>query len=189
MFLVGDKMSKKNKKLNNSKKNINTNSMVSTDNEMSKLILLILIVAVVFVAFYVVTLFVTKNEEKQETQTEENYEATIQYEKILAGNILSKENSEYYVLVYYGNDKYVDLYKNYLTYYEATVEGAVPFYYVDMDDVFNSSFISDKSKLNVSDAKDFKFKETTLLRIQNGKVISTYEGKDNITGKLGRMTK
>ena len=180
MSMVGDKM--KNKKMKNK-----TNSMISTDNEMSKLIVLILIVAVVFVAFYVVTLFVTKDDTNEET-TQDSTEATIQYEKILVGNILSQKAEEYYVLVYFEEDSYVDLYKNYLTYY-ATKEGTVPYYYVDVNEVFNSSYISEKSKLNASEAKDFKFKETALLRIQNGKVISTYEGKDNITGKLGRMTK
>lgn len=188
MSLVGDNnMSKKNKKMNNSKKN--TNIMVSTDNEMSKLILLILIVAVVFVAFYVVTLFVTKNNDEKEVTNEETTEATIQYEKILASNILSQKNDEYYVLVYFNEDKYVDLYKNYLNYYKATVEGSVPYYFVDMDDVFNNSFVSEKSKLNVTNSKDFKFSQTTLIRIKNNQVVSSYEGKDNITGKLGRMTK
>ena len=95
MFLVGDKMSKKNKKLNNSKKNINTNSMVSTDNEMSKLILLILIVAVVFVAFYVVTLFVTKNEEKQETQTEATKKSPSKFKRVLVNT--KRVNSPNYV--------------------------------------------------------------------------------------------
>ena len=178
-------MSKTNKNSKNNKKN----NTVSTDNEMSKLILLILIVAVVFVAFYIVTLFITKNDENDEITNDENIEATIQYEKILAGNILNQKPDEYYILIYFGDDNYVDLYKNYLMYYSATVSGAVPYYYVDMDDVFNKSFISEKSKLNISNIKDLKVSETALLRIQKGKVISTYEGKDNITGKLGRMTK
>lgn len=180
MTMVGDKM--KNKKTNKK-----TNSMISTDNEMSKLILLIVIVAVVFAAFYFVTLFVTKDEKTEEKQ-ENTTEATIQYEKILVSNILSQKAKEYYVLVYFEDDNYVDLYKNYLSYY-STKEGSVPYYYVDVNEVFNKSFISEKSKLNVSNSKDFKFKETALLRIQDGKIISTYEGKDNITGKLGRMTK
>ncbi len=179
---------KKTKNNSNSHSN-KTNSMVSTNNEMSKLILFILIVAIVFVAFYIITLFVTKKDETATDTTEENTEATIQYEKILASNILSQKPSEYYVLVYYGSDKYVDYYKNYLTYYESSIEGAVPYYYVDMDEVFNNTFKSEQSKLDVKDVKEFKFSQTTLLRIRDSKVISTYEGKDNITGKLGRMTK
>ena len=58
-----------------------------------------------------------------------------------------------------------------------------------MDDVFNNSFISDNSNLNVDDIKKIKFSQTALLRIKNGKVISFYEGNENIAGKLGRMTK
>lgn len=181
------KITKKTNKIikGDNKKNV---SIGSNDNEMSKLIILILIVAAVFVVFYIITLFVTK-EDKDSNSTEQSYEATIQYEKILAGNILSQKPSEYYVLVYFSDDQYVPLYENYLTYYTMVKEDAVPYYTVDMDDVFNNEFVSEESNLNVSVAKDFKFKQTTLLRIIDGKVISTYETKDDITGKFGRMTK
>ena len=62
-------------------------------------------------------------------------------------------------------------------------------YYVDIDDVFNKSFISEKSNLSVTKANDFKFSQTALLRVKDSKVISTYEGNEQISGKLGRMTK
>lgn len=176
---------KKAKKTNSYKK---TNSMISTDNEMSKLIILILVVALVFALFYVITLFVTKKDETT-VNNDEIKEATIQYEKILAGNILSQNHDEYYVLVYFNDDKYVDYYKNYLMYYSTKVSGAVPYYYVDMSDVFNNSFVSEKSNLNVSNVNDLKFNKTTLLRISNKKVVSTYEGNEQIKGKLGRMIK
>ena len=179
-----NKVEKTNKNKVNNK---STNLMISTDNEMSKLVLLIIIVGIVFAAFYIVTLFVTKND-KEEQKTEETTEVTIQYQKILVGNILSQKDKEYYVLAYFEKDQYVDLYKKYLEYYK-TLEGTMPYYFVNMDESFNKQYVGEKSKLNVSEAKDFKFKETTLLRIQDGKVISMYEGKDSITGKLGRMTK
>jgi len=165
-------------------------SVISTDNEMSKLIILILVVALIFAAFYVITLFVTKkDDDTNNVNNEESYEATIQYEKILAGNILSQSSNDYYVLIYFNDDEYVDYYKNYLSYYKTKVENSAPYYFVDMDEVFNSSFIADKSNINVSDAKKFKFSQTTLLRIKDGTVVSSYEGNDQITGKLGRMTK
>ena len=68
-------------------------------------------------------------------------------------------------------------------------EGSVPFYYVDANNTLNNAYISDTSNLNVTDVKKIRFSQTTLLRINDGKVISSYEGHDNITGKLGRMTK
>ena len=58
-----------------------------------------------------------------------------------------------------------------------------------MNDVFNKSFIADESNLSVSNIKDIKFSQTALLRIRDNKIISTYEGNEQITGKLGRMTK
>ena len=174
-------------KLSSQKK---TNSMISTDNEMSKLIILILVVALVFALFYVITLFVTKKDSGSTTNEGENdTQVSIQYEKILASNIFTQKNSEYYVLVYFSDDNYLDLYKSYLTYYRTSIEGAVPYYLVDMGDVFNKSFIAEKSNLNVSNIKELKFSQTALLRIRDNKIISTYEGNEQITGKLGRMTK
>ena len=70
-----------------------------------------------------------------------------------------------------------------------TKEDSVPYYYIELDNSFNKSFISESSKLNVEDVKDMRFSQTTLLRIKDGKIISTYEGKDNIVGKLDRMSK
>lgn len=175
-------------KVNSPKK---TNSMISTDNEMSKLIILILVVALVFALFYVITLFVTKKDSGSNStnEGEKNTEISIQYEKILASNIFSQKSDEYYVLAYFSDDKYLDLYKNYLSYYKTSVDGAVPYYLVDMNDVFNKSFIAEKSNLSVSNIKDIKFSQTALLRIRDNKIISAYEGNEQITGKLGRMTK
>ncbi len=165
-----------------------TNSIISTDNEMSKLIILILVVALVFALFYVITLFVTKKDTDLPKKTDDDEEVVIQYQNILAGNIFSQKDDEYYVLVYFKNDNNVDLYKSYLSYYKSSVEDAIPYYYVDMADAFNSSFIADKSNL-VSDINDLKFSQTAFLRIRDNNIISTYEGNEQITGKLGRMTK
>ena len=179
----GDKM--KQKKDKRKKQN---NSVFSTDNEMAKLVLLIVIVAIAFAIFYVITLFVVNKNEKSEA-TEEIQETTIQYEKILVSSILTKQEKEYYVLVYKKDDKYLDTYKNYLSYYKMAKTDALPYYYVELDSQFNKQFVSSESNLNVEQAKDLRFSQTTLMRIKDKKIASTYEGKDNITGKLSRMTK
>lgn len=163
------------------------NSFFSSDNEMAKLILLVVIVALAFAIFYIITLFVIKKDDTK-TPEEETKEVTIQYEKILIGNILNQKENEYYVLVYKDKDQYVDLYKGYLSYYQSKEE-SVPYYFAELDNIFNKDFYAEKSNLDVEDFKQIKFSQTTLLRIKDGKVISTYEGKDNITGKLSRMTK
>ena len=181
---------KKASKSNNKSKKIKNNSVFSSDNEMAKLILLIVIVAIAFAIFYVITLFVVKKkDEKTTTPNDTPTEATIQYQKILASNVLSQNEKEYYVLAYKNDDKYVESYKNNLTYYSMTKEDSVPYYYIELDNTFNKEFLNEKSKLNVEKAKDIRFSQTTLLRIKEGKIVSTYEGKDNIVGKLDRMSK
>lgn len=173
------------KKINNKK---GKKSFISTDNEMAKLIMLIVAVGLAFAIFYIITIFVVKKEDTTKPD-ETNIEETIQYEKILVSNILTQKPKEYYVLVYTNDDKYMDAYRNYLLMYEMNKEDSVPYYFVELDNAFNKDFKSEESKLDVKESKEFKFKETTFLRIRDGKIISTYEGKDNISGKLGRMTK
>lgn len=175
------------KKMNN-KKGINT--FTYSDNEMSKLIVLILVVALVFAIFYVITLLVTgKDTAETDVSNSENLDVTIQYQKILAGNVLSQKNDEYYVLAYFNDDQYLNFYKSYLDFYKSNVDGSVPYYFIDLDEVFNSSFVSDESNLNFDSISNLKFSQTTLLRIKDGQIISTYEGNKQISDKLGRMTK
>lgn len=178
---------KKAKKINKTTKK--DNAIFSQNNEMAKLIILVAMVAVAFAIFYIITLFVVKKDSDTNDDTSTPTEVTIQYEKILVSNILSQNSSEYYVLAYTNNDPFLDAYENYLIYYETAKENTVPYYYVELNNTFNKNFLSDKSKLNVENSQDFKFSQTTLLRIKDGKVISTYEGNESITGKLSRMTK
>ena len=172
----------------NEKKKKKVNTLVSADNEMSKLVILILVVALVFGLFYVITLFITKDNSENSNNDLENAEVLIQYDKILVGNILDQKDNEYYVLVYKEDDVYFDLYMSYLMTY-SNLSDSLNYYSVNLDEVFNKKFISDDSKLDVKDVNELKFNQTTLLRVKNGKIVSHYEGKDAITGKLGRMTK
>ncbi len=169
------------------KQKMKNNSIFSSENEMAKLILLIIIVAVAFGLFYAITLLVVKKEKTN--KTEPTTEATIQYKKILVSNILNQKDEEYYVLAYKNKDQYVEAYQNYLKYYELSKEDAYPYYYVELDNSLNKNYTSENSNLNTEKTEELKFSQTTLLRIKSGKIISIYEGKDRIKGKLERMTK
>ena len=112
----------------------------------------------IFALFYLITYLITN---KEETATET--EPTIQYTEIIAGNILSITQTEYYVLVEFENDKYNSLYETYMKNY-SLLDTALPYYIVDMSKGFNKSYIYNESdNVNIS---ELKFKETTLLKIK-----------------------
>ena len=71
-----------------------------TNDEVTKLVEMIFIVLVVFAAFYVITIFVTKNQKTTSNeQIDETENTIIQYDQILLGNIFNQSPSEYYVVI------------------------------------------------------------------------------------------
>ena len=160
-------------------------SNIGNENEMLKIFKLVAIVCLVSLVFYLITVFINKDDKKEsDTKTP----ATIQYDYILVGDILSKENDSYYVLAKMSNDLNTKAYEAYLSNYKS-VKDAKRVYYVDLNNPFNEKAISTKSKFNTTDALKVRFNETTLLLIQKGKIIKTYEGKDKITEILQEITK
>ena len=97
------------KKVNNKSKKI------ESGNEIANFIKLIIVVTVFFLAFYLITLLINKEEEKENIETP----ATIQYDNILLGNILIQPNDNYYVLVTESDDINLGLYSTYISMYNA----------------------------------------------------------------------
>lgn len=159
-------------------------SKINNDNEMLKLVKLIIIVSLIVLVFYLITMFVNKKEEKQpETSTP----ATIQYDYILAGNILSQPNDKYYVLAKTSDDLNTTVYEAYLSNYK-NVEKSLRVYYVDLNNPLNSKFLKEESNFKIKDINEMSFKETTLLLIEDAKIKKTYEGKENIVEILKQLT-
>lgn len=160
-------------------------SKINNDNEMLKLLKLVIIVSLIVGLFYVITLFVNKKEEAlEETDTP----ATIQYDYILVGNILSQPAEKYYVLAKTSNDLNAKIYEAYLSNYK-NIKDSLRTYYIDLDNPLNSKFLKDESNFKIKDINEISFKETTLLLIENDKIKKTYEGKENILEILKEITK
>lgn len=160
-------------------------SKINDNNEMLKLLKFIVLVSLIVLLFYVVTLFVN-NEEKEQTNTDTP--ATIQYDYILVGNILTQPNEDYYVLAKTSDDVNSQVYEAYLSNYTYQ-EDALRVYYVDLDNPLNSKFLKEESNFKFKNITDISFKETTLLLIKDNKIKKTYEGKDNIIEVLEELTK
>lgn len=165
---------------NKSKK---SNNNVIMDNEMVKLLKILLIVCAVLVIFYVITVLVNKKDD--ETIIDNNVSATIQYDKILVGQILNRDESDYYVLVEKENDQYIDLYNYYLSNYDGENK-KFKYYNVDLSDVFNGNHVGEKNVIT-KDVSQFKFATTTLLRVKKGKVVESYHERDEIISYLEKL--
>lgn len=156
---------------------------VNNDNEMIKLFKITLAILAIVAVFFIVTYVVTKQkpEKKEETPTE------IQYTEILVGEIWNKGGA-YYVLAGKEDDQFLTLYDSYLSeYQEKNTEAS--YYLINLDNVFNRQYIAETSNLYTKNPADIRFKESTLLKINNGKVVGAYEGKDQIVAHLETLVK
>lgn len=171
------KIVKKNKKAKEMK---STNTFVNTDNEITNFIKILLIVTAFVVIFTIITNIVV-NKKTKPTPTE------IQYTNIIVGNILNKDEKTYYVLVKDNDDSKISTYQNYINTY-IKKEEHIRFYYVDLSDGFNEQYKQEESNLKVENISDIKFKTTTLLKIEDGKIVNAIDNSDELEKFLKELS-
>lgn len=134
--------------------------------ESIKSFFLILMGILVFIGLiYLIFIFKEKINKKKEP--------VLQYEKILAKDILNQEEANYYVLIYdFKDGKLKDLVTSYKD------KKSLKIYEVDKNMALNKDFVSDIPNLKVTNIKDFKVKENTLIEIKGKSIISAYTGDD-----------
>ena len=151
-----------------------------------QLILFILIIMITLGLFYGITTIVLdkKNNKKVDNTEEANNDVTIDYNTILAKNILSQSQEAYYVLASFTEDSNVTEYKNTIEKYK-NKENSLKVYEVDLNSAFNKAYVSDESNLT---GENITFKETTLIKVENKQIKEVFEGKDEITKALSTLT-
>lgn len=151
------------------------------NDEITNLVKIFLGVAAVFVVFIGITYFMTNN--KELVIPKPTYSNEIQFSEILAGEILNQKSPEYYVLAAFEDDVYNAAYDSYLTKFNEKTK--IKRYTVNLDRFFNVSSVAEKS--NFTD--NVIFSESTLLKINNGKITEIYEGKTKIIEYLAGKIK
>lgn len=141
--------------------------------EIKNLLIAILIIVLVLGVFYAITVVVTKNKKQSNNNNNVIDEAVIDYDSILVSDIYSKNESEYYVFADFKNDESKKI-SSKLSDYEQN-ENITKVYNIDMTSAFNKNFIKDESDLT---GKYPVFSKNTLLKIQDKKIVESYEGTE-----------
>lgn len=151
-----------------------------------QMIIFILIIVITLGIFYGITILVTKNKKTttDDAPSTTNEDVSIDYDTILAQNIFNQSEDSYYVLASFNDDENLSTYKDSIDKYKAK-ENSLKVYEIDLDSAFNKNYVSDVSNFK---SEYPIFSETTLLKIENGKITETYEGKSNITTNLSVLT-
>lgn len=156
----------------------NTNN----DVEYSKIIKITIGIVLVLALTYFVTALVSGEIKFGKDNDEVTEETTIQYEEIIAGQILNRNQDEYYVLLFNFTDTFASYY---LSLKDTYVENddALPFYIVDLEKHVNESIVAtdeNEYKANVSNISDLKVTNPTILKVKNHKVVKNITGRENI---------
>lgn len=168
-------MSKKNK--------VNKVKSYSSDtDEFNRMIKVLLVVVLALVAFYFVFAIargeISFGEDKEEVQ--------IQDVEILAGNTFSRNETEYYVMLYdfssTDSSIYANLYEMYTSY---SASNSIKMYLVDLNKGFNTRYVTiDKKEVNISSIENLKVVNGTLVKVKEGAGVSYSIGKDEIKKTL-----
>lgn len=157
---------------------------MNKSNELGNFIKMIIIVVVIFLAFYLITIFTTKNKENEYTPKTPT-PAVIQYEEIILGEIYNQKENEYYVMISDKEDPYMKLFSNLITKYKSK-DNALVVYTADIKNAFNKKYISDVSSF---ETENLKVKETVMIKIKDKQIIEHYEGDTNILNALKELNK
>lgn len=151
------------------------------------MMIIVFIISITFLLFYFITTFLVKPVIIDNTN---NSIEQIDSTKITLGNLLNRNNDEYYVLctkpsLYKENFNYNKIYNNYIADYSKK-ENSLNFYLVDLDDALNKSYLGDK--INISeDLTDLKVNDEVLFKIKDKKIESYYVGNSEIIKVLSKL--
>lgn len=155
--------------------------------EVVQFIKVLLIVIILLAGVYLFTrIFVTKdlfNKNDDTNESESGEEVDINYDYINLGTIFNRPYNEYYVVIYDSEESEDGYYLSTGTNYKSS-DDAIKIYFADLASPFNSSYESDESNSNATNATELKIKRGTLIKIKNGKITKYLEGKDAITKEL-----
>lgn len=173
------------------KKNTNKKDLFGKANyneQVKSLVKISVVVIIVLAAVYFLTALAT-GEIKLGNSSNKEEEVTIQYEEILAGQVLNRKDKEYYVLLFeFSNEnagRYITLKDNY-----AQTTDALPLYLVDLEKGFNQKIVAEEDEKyseKPSNIQDLKVNGTTLLKVKNGKVTDRIETDDLVKEFLSKI--
>ena len=168
-------------------KNVETKSIIkeeeySEEFSIGKFVSIIIVILLVLGIFYFITSKVAK---KKDVDTKTTTNSVINTEMVTIGNMLSKKETDYYVLIYYKENtkkSSSQIYEMYMKDIKSN-DNSIKFYIANLNDAMNKSYISDVD--NITDnLKEFKVSEDTLIHIVNNKISESFIGSNKVASKL-----
>lgn len=147
------------------------------------LIVLAVVIVLVLVVYFASKLFVV-----DKTLFEVSYQTgSVNSERAIVGTIFNRPESEYYVMVYDESKPKAVYYSAISSKYVQKQDGALAVYHVDLNNEMNKAYYvgnEGQSNAKATKSQELKFKDLTLMKIKNGKIVKYLEDIDAITKEL-----
>lgn len=155
------------------------------DPEILKLIKTVLGVAAAVLLVYLLTILMRAMGVFDKGYTKlETPESQISYTEILVSSVFNRSEEEYYVVFSDFSDN-EDIYLDtVLNVYES--KSKLKVYRVDMSNMINDDYKSEKGNTKASKVEDLKINGSTLIKVKNGKNVLYIEGTNNIETELNK---
>ena len=153
--------------------------------EVKRFIIILLSIIVLVLAVYGITRLVNKDKDNNDDRT--ITAGSIDYDKVSVGTLFNRADSEYYVIVYDGEAPNAIYYSALMNKY-MDKEKSNKVYYCDLSNELNKKYYvgEDKdSNPNATTSSELAFKDLTLIKIKNGKIVKYLETLDTIKTELG----
>lgn len=153
--------------------------------EVKRFIIILLSIIVLVLAVYGITRLVNKDKDNNNDRTVTA--GSIDYDKVSVGTLFNRADSEYYVIVYDGEAPNAIYYSALMNKY-MDKEKSNKVYFCDLSNELNKKYYvgEDKdSNPNATTSSELAFKDLTLIKIKNGKIVKYLETLDTIKTELG----
>lgn len=173
-------------KTNKKKASINIDKYETDEaREVKRFIIILFSIIVVALIVYGITMLINKD---SDDQTNDYYTAgEIDYDIVVAGTLFNRSESEYYVIAYNGEDSNAIYYSALINKYMG-LENSLKVYFCDLSNALNKEhYVGEDgtSNKNATKASELAFKDLTLIKIKNGKIVKYVETLDTIKTELG----
>lgn len=167
------------------KKNKTQKYVTEEQMEIKKFIFVLLGLLILLVGVYFFTrAFVTKDLHKS-TNDVEYTEGKVSYDVVVAGTMLNRPESEYYVYAF-SNENTKAIYYNTLVSKYSTNEKALQVYYLDIDNALNKDYVDkENASQSFTTIDDLKLGDVTLIKVKDGKVTKYITNEEEIKKEFG----
>ncbi len=158
----------------------------NNSEEISSFIKILVIVGIFLIIVYGLTVLLVSNKEEvpKDDLNDEKVGETFDYDQTIIGSMFDLDYDDYYVIIYKASASNASLLNELVTTYRDK-EDSKKLFYINLDDVLNSSYYNkDESNNKPKNVSEVQVGDYTLIRFKNNKVVDYHETFHDIYSKL-----